>query len=305
MAGCGALWGLAIGIVTVAWLSTIFNMPSVEITITLAAAYLTFLSAEALGLSGVLAVVALGLYMGKNGKTRISPEVRCTATIAPSRATTPPLLRPAPPPRASPRLRLPRHPSAPMLTASLAVVVPAPALCPAAGGALSGRVLGDACLLRQHFGLCHLRHRDFLSARVRNARRQRRRVALPHLRGWDLPTGRHRVLHLCVAQVPRPQARVARQSRRDVGRLARCRWPRPRDDRLLRCHRLQQHQEQGNLGDTAALSRSATPRPVPSLPAPRPLRPHPRASAPPSTFAPSCIRSPRRRCSFTRRASAC
>ena len=93
MAGCGALWGLAIGIVTVFWLSTIFNMPSVEITITLAAAYLTFLSAEALRMSGVLAVVALGLYMGKNGKTRISPEARAARRTPSPRA-----------PRAAPRV---------------------------------------------------------------------------------------------------------------------------------------------------------------------------------------------------------
>ena len=46
MAGVGASWGLAIGIVTVLWLSSVFNQPSIEITITLTSAYLTFLSAE-------------------------------------------------------------------------------------------------------------------------------------------------------------------------------------------------------------------------------------------------------------------
>jgi len=70
-----AMWGLALGVVSTLWLATIFNSPVIEITITLSAAYLTFFSAEALEMSGVLAVVALGLYMGKEGKPRISPEV--------------------------------------------------------------------------------------------------------------------------------------------------------------------------------------------------------------------------------------
>ena len=70
-----AMWGLALGAVSTLWLATIFNNPVIEITITLSAAYLTFFSAEALEMSGVLAVVALGLYMGKEGKPRISPEV--------------------------------------------------------------------------------------------------------------------------------------------------------------------------------------------------------------------------------------
>ena len=56
-------------------LSTIFNQPLIEITITLASSYLAFYTAEALHMSGVLSVVALGLWMGKHGKTRISPEV--------------------------------------------------------------------------------------------------------------------------------------------------------------------------------------------------------------------------------------
>ena len=71
----GAAWGAAIGFISVGWLSTIFNQPLIEITITLASSYLAFYTAEALHMSGVLSVVALGLWMGKHGKTRISPEV--------------------------------------------------------------------------------------------------------------------------------------------------------------------------------------------------------------------------------------
>ena len=71
----GALWGVGLGVLAISWISSIFNTPVIEITITLAAAYLTFFSAEALQMSGVLAVVALGLVMGKEGKARISPEV--------------------------------------------------------------------------------------------------------------------------------------------------------------------------------------------------------------------------------------
>ena len=71
----GALWGLCLAVIATLWISSIFNNPVIEITITLAAAYLTFFSAEALQMSGVLAVVALGLFMGKEGKVRISPEV--------------------------------------------------------------------------------------------------------------------------------------------------------------------------------------------------------------------------------------
>lgn len=71
----GSLWGVFLGVIAVTWLSTIFNQSIIEITITVAFAYMAFFSAEALGMSGVLAVVALGLYMGKVGRTRISPEV--------------------------------------------------------------------------------------------------------------------------------------------------------------------------------------------------------------------------------------
>ena len=52
-----------------------FNDPAVEITITLSSTYVTFYIAEdVLHISGVLAVVLLGLVMNRM-RTRISPEV--------------------------------------------------------------------------------------------------------------------------------------------------------------------------------------------------------------------------------------
>ena len=70
-AGIGALWGVGVGVVASFWLARVFNNPVIEITITLSSAYLTFYSAEVLGCSGVLAVVALGLFMGKEGSMRL------------------------------------------------------------------------------------------------------------------------------------------------------------------------------------------------------------------------------------------
>ena len=46
-----------------------------QVTLTLTFAYLTFFAAEVMKASGVLAVVALGLYMARSGRTRISPQV--------------------------------------------------------------------------------------------------------------------------------------------------------------------------------------------------------------------------------------
>lgn len=55
------------------WLSWIVNQPILEINITLFGAYLLFYAAESiLKVSGILAMVALGLYMTKTGKTKIS-----------------------------------------------------------------------------------------------------------------------------------------------------------------------------------------------------------------------------------------
>lgn len=71
----GPLWGYAVAKVTVFWLSHIFNDALVEITITLAATYLTYYIGDIwLEVSGVLAVVVLGLIVNAE-KTSISPEV--------------------------------------------------------------------------------------------------------------------------------------------------------------------------------------------------------------------------------------
>mmetsp|Transcript_18011 Transcript_18011/g.23713 ORF Transcript_18011/g.23713 Transcript_18011/m.23713 type:complete len:1456 (-) Transcript_18011:157-4524(-) len=73
----GLVFGVLMGFLSVQWLGHIFNDAMVEITITLAVPYLTFYLAEnLLHISGVLALVALGLYYGMEGRSRISPEVQ-------------------------------------------------------------------------------------------------------------------------------------------------------------------------------------------------------------------------------------
>jgi NhaP-type Na+/H+ or K+/H+ antiporter/CRP-like cAMP-binding protein len=72
--------GVAVGLFIAAAGTTLigrtFNDPMVEITMTIIIAYLSMIVAEALlHVSGVLAVVAAGLYVGRMGRTRISPEV--------------------------------------------------------------------------------------------------------------------------------------------------------------------------------------------------------------------------------------
>eukprot|EP00968_Pinguiococcus_pyrenoidosus_P025660 scaffold6610_cov245-Pinguiococcus_pyrenoidosus.AAC.4 len=77
MSGGGILLGVLMGFLAVAWIGYVFNDATIEITITVCAAYMTFFLAEYfLRVSGVLAVVALGLYCGRFGRTRISPEVQ-------------------------------------------------------------------------------------------------------------------------------------------------------------------------------------------------------------------------------------
>ena len=72
----GILIGVIIGAVVIAWVKRVFNDALVEISIIIAAAYLAFFVAEHfLHMSGVLALVALGLAMAGVGKTRISPKV--------------------------------------------------------------------------------------------------------------------------------------------------------------------------------------------------------------------------------------
>jgi len=58
------------------WIGRVFNDPLVEITLMMALAYLAMIIAEGfLHVSGVMALVVAGLYMGSIGRTRISPEV--------------------------------------------------------------------------------------------------------------------------------------------------------------------------------------------------------------------------------------
>ena len=72
----GAAFGVLFAFSIVQLLQMIFNNALAEITITLSAAYLCFFVAEYLfHVSGIIAVVCLGLYFGHNGKTCISPEV--------------------------------------------------------------------------------------------------------------------------------------------------------------------------------------------------------------------------------------
>ncbi len=68
--------GIIIGGLTISWVRKVFNDALVEISIMIAAAYVTFFIAEHfIHVSGVLALVAFGLAMAGRGKTRISPEV--------------------------------------------------------------------------------------------------------------------------------------------------------------------------------------------------------------------------------------
>ncbi|MBE0674509.1 MAG: cation:proton antiporter, partial [Bacteroidales bacterium] len=72
----GTAIGLFFGWLTIAWVKKVFNDAMIEITVIIAAAYLTFFVAEHFfHVSGVLGVVTLGLVMAGVGRTRISPEV--------------------------------------------------------------------------------------------------------------------------------------------------------------------------------------------------------------------------------------
>lgn len=76
MAVGGPIFGVFMGFLFSNWIGKIFNRSDVEVSITLCSAYLTYFIAEkGLGCSGVLAVVACGIYMGNRGDTQISPEV--------------------------------------------------------------------------------------------------------------------------------------------------------------------------------------------------------------------------------------
>ena len=71
----GPAFGYVMAKITIFWLSRVFNDALVEITITLASAYITFYVGESiLGVSGVLAIVTLGIEINSR-RTNISPEV--------------------------------------------------------------------------------------------------------------------------------------------------------------------------------------------------------------------------------------
>ena len=72
----GALVGLTIAWITIMWVKKVFNDALVEISILIAAAYITFFIAEHfLHVSGVIGLVTFGIMMAGVGRTRLSPEV--------------------------------------------------------------------------------------------------------------------------------------------------------------------------------------------------------------------------------------
>ncbi|MCA8916190.1 MAG: cation:proton antiporter [Planctomycetes bacterium] len=73
----GVAVGLVMGISLTWLLSRIFDEPKVEITLTIVMGYAAMILAEAsLHVSGVIAIVTLGLWMSGPGRPSISPEVR-------------------------------------------------------------------------------------------------------------------------------------------------------------------------------------------------------------------------------------
>jgi CPA1 family monovalent cation:H+ antiporter len=74
-AGGGVAIGLAVGY-AIAEIRRRIEDPVTEITISLLTAYAAFIPAEELGLSGVLAAVASGLYLGWRAPEVVSPETR-------------------------------------------------------------------------------------------------------------------------------------------------------------------------------------------------------------------------------------
>jgi NhaP-type Na+/H+ or K+/H+ antiporter len=72
----GPLLGLLSAVILVLWLSRVHNKPVLEANLTVTFAYITFYIAERpeVHVSGILALVVLGLFMARAGKTRISAE---------------------------------------------------------------------------------------------------------------------------------------------------------------------------------------------------------------------------------------
>src|SRR5438132_1607536 len=67
--------GLAVGWL-IAWLRRRIHAPEIEATISLLTPFAAFFPAEAVGVSGVLAVVACGLYLARLGPRIVAPDTR-------------------------------------------------------------------------------------------------------------------------------------------------------------------------------------------------------------------------------------
>jgi monovalent cation/hydrogen antiporter len=77
--GGGIAVGLLVGI-AIAWLRRrLEHNPEVENTISLLTPFAAFIPADRLGLSGVLAVVTVGLYLGRHAPRIVAPETRIQA----------------------------------------------------------------------------------------------------------------------------------------------------------------------------------------------------------------------------------
>jgi CPA1 family monovalent cation:H+ antiporter len=82
-AALGFLWvstlGVAVGLAVgwlIAWLRRRIHAPEIEATISLLTPFAAFLPAEAVGASGVLAVVTTGLYLARLGARIMAPDTR-------------------------------------------------------------------------------------------------------------------------------------------------------------------------------------------------------------------------------------
>ncbi len=71
----GLLIGVVLGGIAIIWVGRVFNDPMIEITLSVVAAYLTFMLAESVHASGVVAVVVFALMFASIGRTKVSPEV--------------------------------------------------------------------------------------------------------------------------------------------------------------------------------------------------------------------------------------
>lgn len=71
----GIAVGIAIG-AAIAWVRARIDNPPVEVTIALFSGYFGYLPAEAIGVSGVLAAVTVGIYMGRKTSVLTTPTTR-------------------------------------------------------------------------------------------------------------------------------------------------------------------------------------------------------------------------------------